>query len=96
MMNSWYLRKVNTMLKRSKHQKFMLQVLLIPLEQLLLFLLEQLLQDLLVQHFLVLWYPLSSGINLCNGLWKLVEHVAFDLKLCGSIPAIFLRSNCWV
>ena len=70
MMNSWYLRKVNTMLKWSKHQqKFMLQVILIPLEQLLLFLLEQLLQDLLVQHFLVLWYPLSSGINLCYGSW---------------------------
>jgi hypothetical protein len=31
-----------------------------------------------------------------NGLRYLVEHVAFDLTLCGSIPAIFLRSNCWV
>ena len=29
-----------------------------------------------------------------NGL--VVNHVAFGLRLCGLIPAIFLRSNCWV
>ena len=29
-----------------------------------------------------------------NGL--VVKHVAFDLRLWGLIPAIFLRSNCWV
>ena len=58
---------VKTMLKQFKRQKVVLQKLLISLKELLLFPLEQLLQDLLVQHFLALsWYPLGSGINLCQ------------------------------
>ena len=56
---------VKTMLKRLKLRIVLLIVLLLN-QELLLFLLEKLLQDLLVQDFLVLWYPLGSGINLCQ------------------------------
>ena len=35
-------------------------------------------------------------IDYYRGMAQLVGEIACDLKLCGLIPAIYLRSNCWV
>ena len=46
----------------------------------------------LLFHISVLSTMYATG----RGMAQLVEHVAFDLKLGGSIPAIVLRNHCWV
>ena len=44
-------------------------------------------------------YSKPNGLYYIDMFWGngfVVKHIAFDLRLCGSIPAIFLRSNFWV